>query len=258
MRSIGGMRRIQIVIDENRLRILKEQWLPVAAFVALTLPLVFIEPTPSQPASSNEVPTASTPAPQPAPVSTPAPLPQAAARPQAVDARRTAAEHKSSRRILISIPDRKLAVLENGKVRKVYPVAVGAEVSPSPAGAFHIAHKIVAPSYSHKGKVIAAGKQNPLGSRWMGLDIEHYGIHGTNMPESIGHAASHGCIRMGKHDVEELFAMASVGDVVEIHDERTEEIAQIFATRALAQPAASQLEKTVEAAQAEQLSRDGE
>ena len=52
--------------------------------------------------------------------------------------------------------------------------------------------------------------------------------------------------------------MASVGDVVEIHDERTEEIAQIFATRALAQPAASQLEKTVEAAQAEQLSRDGE
>ena len=52
MRSIGGMRRIQIVIDENRLRLLKEQWLPVAAFVALTLPLVFIEPTPSQPAGS--------------------------------------------------------------------------------------------------------------------------------------------------------------------------------------------------------------
>src|SRR5207244_11260360 len=114
MRSIGGMRRIQIVIDENRLRLLKEQWLPVAAFVALTLPLVFIEPTPSQPASSNEVPTPPTPAPQPPPVSTPPPLPQAAARPQAVDARRTAAGHKSARRIVIRTPDRKVAVMENG------------------------------------------------------------------------------------------------------------------------------------------------
>ena len=49
------------------------------------------------------------------------------------------------------------------------------------------------------------------------------------MPQSIGHAASHGCIRMRKHDVEELFEISSVGDVVEIHDTRTEELAQIFA-----------------------------
>ena len=226
MRMSGEFQRVQAAVGENRLRILKDHWLPLAAFVALTLPLAFVEPTPPLPANSNLIPTAKT-APLPAPASTPAPLPQAAATAKTAP-KHTAEAHKSSRRILISIPDRKLALLEDGKVKKIYPVAVGADVSPSPAGEFHIAQKIVAPNYSHNGKVIAAGKGNPLGSRWMGLDIEHYGIHGTNMPKSIGHAASHGCIRMGKHDVEELFTLASVGDVVEIHDQPTEEMAQIF------------------------------
>jgi lipoprotein-anchoring transpeptidase ErfK/SrfK len=230
------IQRSQAAIKQDRLRMRTEQWLPVAAFVALTLPLAFV----GQSTVSNDVP-AATPTPQSAPASKPAPLPQAAAvvatkpavkpepatKPQAA-AKQAAATHKGSRRILISIPDRKLALVEDGKVQKIYRVAVGADVSPSPTGEFHIAQKITGPSYSHDGKVIAAGAGNPLGSRWMGLDVAHYGIHGTNMPKSIGHAASHGCIRMGKHDVEELFELAAVGDVVEIHDQRTEEIAQIF------------------------------
>jgi lipoprotein-anchoring transpeptidase ErfK/SrfK len=249
----GKIHELQAAIGEDRLRLIQEHWLPVVAFVALTLPLALVGPS-SAPLAVNpasipiqiQVPTIAHPAPQPAPVTTPAPLPQAAAK-------RSPAQPKSSHRILISIPDRKLAVLENGKVRKIYPVAVGAEVSPSPTGQFHIAHKIVAPNYSHNGKVIAAGKGNPLGSRWMGLDIEHYGIHGTNMPKSIGHAASHGCIRMGKHDVEELFEMASVGDVVEIHEERTEEMAQVFGSL----QEATQPEQPVEVAHAEQLGAGG-
>jgi len=249
MKMSGEIQRLQAAVSENRLRILKDHWLSVAAFVALTLPLAFVEPTPSLPANSNTVPTVASPAPLPAPASTPAPLPQTAAKPQAAPKHAPEA-HKGSHRILISIPDRKLALLEDGKVKKIYPVAVGADVSPSPTGEFHIAHKIVAPNYSHNGKVIAAGKGNPLGSRWMGLDKEHYGIHGTNMPKSIGHAASHGCIRMGKHDVEELFALASVGDVVEIHDQRTEEMAQIFGTEV--GTGASQPVRTNELAQAEQ------
>src|SRR5207302_10547954 len=125
---------------------------------------------------------------------------------------------EAARKIVVSIPDRKLAVLERGKVKKVYRVAVGARWSPSPAGNFHIVNKAVAPVYRHKGKVVAAGGSNPLGSRWMGLDAAHYGIHGTNQPNSIGQAASHGCIRMAAEDVQELFAMATVGDAVEIHD----------------------------------------
>src|SRR5260370_42305058 len=89
-------------------------------------------------------------------------------------------EHRNPHRILISIPDRKLALLEDGKVQKIYPVAVGADVTPSPTGEFHIAHKIVGPTYSHHGKVIAAGKGHSPGRRWSGLGEEHNGIEGAN------------------------------------------------------------------------------
>ncbi|HME00010.1 MAG TPA: L,D-transpeptidase [Terriglobia bacterium] len=130
--------------------------------------------------------------------------------------------------LVISIPDRKLAVTEEGRVLKVYPVAVGATVSPSPTGTMKIVNKVIGPTYSHQGKVIPPGKSNPLGDRWMGLSQKGYGIHGTNVPTSIGKAASHGCIRMGKHDVEELFNLARVGDVVEIHGERDAQVAEIF------------------------------
>jgi lipoprotein-anchoring transpeptidase ErfK/SrfK len=67
-----------------------------------------------------------------------------------------------------------------------------------------------------------------LGTRWLGLDQRGYGIHGTNQPHSIGHRASHGCIRMRNHDMEELFELVQVGDAVELHTERTAELAEIF------------------------------
>ena len=133
------------------------------------------------------------------------------------------------RRLVISVPDRKLAVIENGSVVKVYPVAVGADVTPSPSGSFKVINRVSALTYYHAGKAIPAGKQNPLGSRWMGLDRKGYGIHGTNQPKSIGKAASHGCIRMAHADLEELFARVRVGDVVEIHAERDAAVASAFA-----------------------------
>ncbi len=76
--------------------------------------------------------------------------------------------------------------------------------------------------------MIAAGKDNPVGSRWMGLSAKGYGIHGTNQPNSIGKAASTGCIRMGKHDLEELFAILNAGDAVQIRAERDDEVAAVF------------------------------
>jgi L,D-transpeptidase catalytic domain len=136
------------------------------------------------------------------------------------------------RELIISIQDRKLAVIENGEVVKIYPVAVGANGTPTPAGQFRVVNRIVSPTYYHKGEVIGPGPSNPLGNRWMGLDRKGYGIHGTNVPSSIGEAASHGCIRMRKHDVEELFRRVTLGDVVEIHRQRTPELAQIFGSEA--------------------------
>jgi L,D-transpeptidase-like protein len=183
-------------------------WKVMAAFYALSLPLAL-----STARFECPQPRATLPATQP-PALTATAAPSAPVTPE--------------RRIVISIPDRKLAVVEHGRVKRVYRVAVGAHWSPSPTGKFHIANKVVRPTYWHPGNVIAPGVGNPLGIRWMGLDKRHYGIHGTNEPQSIGKAASHGCIRMNAGDVKELFDLAQVGDEVEIHDQRTPEVAAIF------------------------------
>ena len=142
-------------------------------------------------------------------------------------------------RIVVSIPDRKLALLDSGKVVKIYQTAVGAPKSPSPTGSFTIVRRVVDPVWSSKGKVVAPGKFNPVGTRWIGLSVKGYGIHGTNAPSSIGRNASHGCIRMRNRDVEELYTMVAVGDQVELYGERTPELERIFGEPAPAPPAAA-------------------
>lgn len=144
----------------------------------------------------------------------------------------TAAAHK--RQIVISILDRKLAVLEEGQVLKVYPIAVGTRGTPSPDGDFVIVNHAKDPVYRHRNKEIAPGKDNPLGSRWMGLNRKGYGIHGTNMQSSVGKAASHGCFRLRKQDVEELYTLMQVGDAVTVHRERDETVAKVFAETSVA------------------------
>jgi lipoprotein-anchoring transpeptidase ErfK/SrfK len=133
-----------------------------------------------------------------------------------------------TRVVLISIPDRKLAVIEDGEVIATFPVAVGAAASPSPTGDFQIVNRVSNPTYYRPGTVIPSGKDNPVGTRWVGLSQKGYGIHGTNAPRSVGHAASHGCIRLRNRDVERLFAMVRTGDVVQIRGERDEQVAEVF------------------------------
>ena len=135
---------------------------------------------------------------------------------------------RATRHVVVSIPDRKLAVLENGSVIRIFPVAVGASVSPSPTGEFEIVNRVAHPTYYNSGVVIPQGPDNPIGTRWIGLDRKGYGIHGTNAPRSIGKAASHGCIRLRNRDIEQLFRMVSVGDTVEIRGERDAQIAELF------------------------------
>ncbi|MGA8087853.1 MAG: L,D-transpeptidase [Terracidiphilus sp.] len=130
--------------------------------------------------------------------------------------------------IVVSLEDKKLALVEDGQVKKVYAVAIGKPSTPSPTGTFMIARRVKNPTYSHNGKTVLPGPGNPVGTRWMGLSIKGYGIHGTNEPKSIGKAASHGCIRMAKKDVEEMYAMVSVGDTVELVGQHDEETAELF------------------------------
>jgi lipoprotein-anchoring transpeptidase ErfK/SrfK len=135
---------------------------------------------------------------------------------------------QQSRVVLVSLVDRKLAVIDNGAVIATFQIAVGAKVSPSPTGEFTIVSRVTNPTYYHRGTVIPAGKDNPVGTRWVGLTLKGYGIHGTNAPGSIGRAASHGCIRLRNRDVERLFTMLRIGDRVQIRGERDEQVARVF------------------------------
>jgi LysM repeat protein len=97
---------------------------------------------------------------------------------------------------------------------RVYPVGIGAEDS-TPEGTFNVTNKIKDPPYQpqHKPKSefrSSGAPDNPLGSRWIDIG-NHYGIHGTIEPESIGSEVSEGCIRLHNTDVEELYRMVVVG-----------------------------------------------
>src|SRR5215469_1057678 len=81
------------------------------------------------------------------------------------------------KRIVVSIPDRKLLLLDGPKVLKIYDVAVGAPSTPSPSGEFQIINRVPNPTWYGPGKIVGPGRQNPLGSRWLGLSAKGYGIH---------------------------------------------------------------------------------
>lgn len=105
--------------------------------------------------------------------------------------------------IIINIGAKRLTVYKRGKVFRQYVVATGKEATPTPTGVFTIINKQVNPG-------------GPYGTRWMGLSLRGYGIHGTNDPSSIGQSVSNGCVRMFNEDVEALFDIAPVGTIVRI------------------------------------------
>ncbi len=156
----------------------------------------------------------------------------------------------SKRVIVVSLEDRKLALLEDGQVKKVYSVAVGKPSTPSPTGTFTIERRVMNPTYHHNGKTVLPGPGNPVGTRWMGLSKHGYGIHGTNEPNSIGKAASHGCIRMAKADLEEFYTLVDKGDAVELVGQRNQETALLFSNGQNPQTPAVQPNQTLVAATA--------
>jgi lipoprotein-anchoring transpeptidase ErfK/SrfK len=102
---------------------------------------------------------------------------------------------------------------------KNYTVAVGAIGFDTPAGLYHIQNKQVDPTWhvpnsawagDLAGTSVPPGPDNPIKARWLGI-FDGAGIHGTDETYSLGHAASHGCIRMAIPDVIELYDQVPVG-----------------------------------------------
>jgi lipoprotein-anchoring transpeptidase ErfK/SrfK len=126
-------------------------------------------------------------------------------------------------RIVIDESSHSLTLVRPGQANVVFGVAVGQSAYPTPTGSFHIISKVVDPTWTPpdspwaQGELpVPPGPDNPLGTRWMGLNVTGVGIHGTNDPSSIGYSVSHGCIRMQIPDVERLFTMVYVGTSVTI------------------------------------------
>jgi len=113
-----------------------------------------------------------------------------------------------------------LTLKADGDVFKTYRVSTGKPSSDTPAGTYKVINKIVNPPwYPSAGGVIKSGDpKNVLGTRWLGLSKEGYGIHGTVEPESIGKSVTEGCIRLKNSEVEELYAMVPEGAEVLIVD----------------------------------------
>ncbi|HSR95367.1 MAG TPA: L,D-transpeptidase family protein [Solirubrobacterales bacterium] len=112
-----------------------------------------------------------------------------------------------------------LRLWEHLKLAKSYTVAVGQEGLETPEGLYHIQEKQENPSWhvpnsawagDLAGQVIPPCPEDPIKARWMAI-FEGAGIHGTEETESLGSAASHGCVRMSIPDVEELYDRVEVG-----------------------------------------------
>jgi lipoprotein-anchoring transpeptidase ErfK/SrfK len=104
---------------------------------------------------------------------------------------------------------------------RVFPVATGQTIYPTPLGRFRIVVKWRNPWWYPPSSPWAAGLKpvppgpgNPLGTRWMGLSAPGVGIHGTPDAASIGYSASHGCIRMRIAEAEWLFRQVRIGTTV--------------------------------------------
>ena len=121
-------------------------------------------------------------------------------------------------RLYLYSPDKKLL--------KSYLITCGEKKYPTPTGSFYLNKKEKNPTWVPpnsewaKGKkVTGPGKDNPLGTRWMGFIGNKVGIHGTRYPQTLGTASSHGCIRMSIPASEELYELVNVGSRVIVKKE---------------------------------------
>jgi hypothetical protein len=115
---------------------------------------------------------------------------------------------------VVDLQDFCLTVHAHGWYVHCYPIGIGAD-NGTPIGEFKIEEKLENPTwYNPDGGVVDADDpENPLGEFWLGLG-NHIGIHGTIHPDSIGQAVSRGCIHLDDQNIEEVFALLTVGSKV--------------------------------------------
>jgi len=125
--------------------------------------------------------------------------------------------------IIVDKGERAVRVMgADGRLLAFYPATIGSDVLPSPEGVMTVRAVAPDPTYTFdpaklswdgaKKKVtVAAGPNNPVGSVWIDLSKDTYGIHGTPEPRHVGKRPSHGCVRLTNWDAEELASRVKAG-----------------------------------------------
>ena len=145
---------------------------------------------------------------------------------------------RAGRQLVLHRGRRQLLLIDQGQLLARYPVAVGMEGWETPAGRFSVINKVSEPDWNHPqtGEIVPGGtEKNPLGSRWIGfyrdcvgrkgfdgermLDIKGCttaGFHGTPHRWTVGHAVSHGCVRLFDEHIQELYGRVRRGTPVTV------------------------------------------
>lgn len=120
--------------------------------------------------------------------------------------------------VLVDKSQNTLILKTDEEIIKTYIVSTGANNS-TPVGNFKVTNKLISPTWFKAGAVVSpTSPENILGSRWLGLDLAGYGIHGTTEPQSLGKQVTQGCVRMSNSDIEEVYIIIPVGTEVTIVD----------------------------------------
>ena len=122
-----------------------------------------------------------------------------------------------------------LGVFDAEKLVAAYPVTIGSARNTSPIGEWKVRGVSKLPTFRYDKEMLEHGERsgnfhmlppgprNPVGVMWIALNKKGIGLHGTNDPDSIGRAVSHGCIRLANWDVVRLATKIKAGDKVSIH-----------------------------------------
>ncbi len=127
------------------------------------------------------------------------------------------------RSIFVSVEDKMLDLYDGPRLIASFPITPGSKTLPAPPGVWVIIGIYTLPEFrwdeamlehgrrSADAYQIPPGPRNPVGILWCGLDKIGIGIHGTSSPETIGRAASHGCIRLANWDALKFSTMITTG-----------------------------------------------
>lgn len=122
-------------------------------------------------------------------------------------------------RLVLNLSQRRVFVYEGSDVKASYPVAVGKPGWETPPGSYQVISMLQDPGWisPFTGEEIPPGPDNPLGDRWIGFwtdGTNYIGFHGTPNRDSVGQAASHGCVRMFNEHIRQLYEMVDMGTPV--------------------------------------------